>query len=93
MTKIFTNGTDRIVVADNATLAEFPGFTEEAPIIDLPLLALDARKERNLLLVETDHFALVDVTLSNDMRDYRQDLRDITDQSGFPTNITWPTKP
>jgi hypothetical protein len=24
---------------------------------------------------------------------YRQALRDITSQSGYPTNITWPTKP
>ena len=24
---------------------------------------------------------------------YRQALRDITDQAGFPTDITWPTKP
>lgn len=25
--------------------------------------------------------------------DYRQALLDITDQSGFPHNVTWPTKP
>ena len=93
MNKIFTNGTDRIVVADDATLAEFTGFTEEAPIIDLPLLAVDARKERNLLLAETDWCANSDVIMSDDMTTYRQALRDITDQSGFPTNITWPTKP
>jgi len=24
---------------------------------------------------------------------YRRDLLDITDQSGFPRNVTWPTKP
>ena len=24
---------------------------------------------------------------------FRQALRDITTQSGFPTNVTWPTKP
>jgi len=93
MTKIFTNGTDRIVVADDATLAEFTGFTEEAPIIDLPLVALDARKERNLLLVETDVWALSDRTMTAEQTAYRQALRDITGQAGFPTNITWPTKP
>ena len=25
--------------------------------------------------------------------DYRKALLDITDQAGFPTDITWPTKP
>lgn len=56
-------------------------------------LSESVRSERNILLAETDYLALSDTTLSSDMAAYRQALRDVTSQSGFPTNITWPTKP
>lgn len=55
--------------------------------------AADIRSERDRLLEETDHYALSDVTMSQDMADYRQALRDIPQQEGFPNNIVWPTKP
>jgi len=53
----------------------------------------NVRNNRDLLLVETDWMALSDVTLSTEMSNYRQTLRDVTGQSGFPYTITWPTKP
>lgn len=57
--------------------------------------ALEAteRATRDTLLKETDHFALSDVTMSAEMTTYRQALRDVPQQSEFPNNITWPTKP
>ncbi len=36
------------------------------------------REQRNRLLAETDFYALPDVTMSDDMKTYRQSLRDIT---------------
>lgn len=51
------------------------------------------RDQRDALLQETDWMALSDVTMSEEMTTYRQALRDITSQSGFPYDITWPTKP
>ena len=51
------------------------------------------RGQRNDLLSETDYLALSDATLTDEMRTYRQALRDVPAQSGFPDNITWPTKP
>ena len=51
------------------------------------------RYERSRLLAETDWTALSDVTMSPDMAVYRQALRDITLQPGFPHNVLWPTKP
>ena len=36
------------------------------------------RQDRNRLLAETDFYALSDVTMSDQMKQYRQDLRDIT---------------
>ena len=38
----------------------------------------ELRKERTLLLAETDYLALSDVTMSDAWKKYRQDLRDIT---------------
>ena len=53
-------------------------------------LAVDARKNRNNLLAETDWTASSDVTMSDAMKAYRQALRDVPSQSGFPTDINWP---
>jgi len=51
------------------------------------------RERRNSLLAQTDYLALSDNTLSTEMATYRQALRDITNQEGFPYNVTWPSKP
>ena len=53
----------------------------------------EIRAERDRLLAETDYLALSDNTMSAAMTTYRQALRDITDQAGFPTSVNWPTKP
>jgi len=51
------------------------------------------RERRNSLLAQTDYLALSDNTLSTEMATYRQALRDITNQEGFPYSVTWPSKP
>ena len=54
------------------------------------------RDKRNRLLAETDFYALSDVTLSDDMKTYRKDLRDLPagkDTVDKCNNATWPTKP
>ena len=51
------------------------------------------RSKRNQLLAETDYLALSDATLSADMRNYRQALRDLPANTSDPANPTWPTKP
>lgn len=51
------------------------------------------RTRRDGLLKETDWWATTDRTMTAEQTAYRQGLRDITDQAGFPTDITWPTKP
>ena len=53
----------------------------------------NVRSKRDGLLSETDWMALSDVTMSDTITAYRQALRDIPSQSGFPFNVTWPTKP
>ncbi len=54
------------------------------------------RQQRNRLLTETDYLALSDNTLSDDMKTYRQNLRDLT--NGLTTVeeveiVNFPTKP
>jgi len=56
-------------------------------------LSASERTKRDALLKATDHFGLSDVTMSAEMTTYRQALRDVPQQAGFPSTITWPTKP
>ena len=56
----------------------------------------DLRQRRNSLLSATDFYALSDVTMSDEMKQYREDLRDITE--GLTTKeqveaVEFPTKP
>ena len=59
------------------------------PGVDLQVL----REERNRRLAETDYLALSDVTLSTEMAEYRQALRDLPANTSDPANPTWPVKP
>lgn len=64
--------------------------------VELDMALEDLRRKRNKLLAETDYLALSDVTMSDDMKTYRQDLRDLT--NGLDTvekvnAVTFPTKP
>ena len=53
-----------------------------------------AREQRDELLQQTDWMMFSDTaTPSQAWLDYRQALRDVPSQAGFPDNITWPTKP
>ena len=51
------------------------------------------RNQRNSLIAETDWMALSDNTMTPEWATYRQALRDITAQAGFPYSVIWPTKP
>ena len=54
------------------------------------------RSKRNRLLAETDFYALSYVTMSDEMKKYRQDLRDLPDGKDTVEkcdNATFPTKP
>ena len=51
------------------------------------------RRQRNQLLTETDYLALADSTLTDEMRSYRQALRDLPANTVDPANPVWPTKP
>ena len=65
--------------------------------LEKEVLSLDVRLERNKLLSDTDHLIQSDYPISDEKKQeikvYRQALRDITQQDGFPDNIVWPDKP
>ena len=66
---------------------------EDALSYNPPATESQIRQERDQLIAATDWWATSDRTMTAEQTAYRQALRDITDQSGFPTDITWPTKP
>lgn len=60
-------------------------------------LAKEARERRNQLIAETDYMAMPDYPLDDERKAavlaYRQALRDVPEQAGFPRQIDWPVKP
>lgn len=71
-------------------------------IVDSPAptdeqLATSARAQRDQLLAETDYLLMPDYPITTEkmalVKTYRQLLRDITKQAGFPTTIDWPVMP
>ncbi len=65
--------------------------------LEKDMLSLDIRSERDRLISETDYLTNSDYPISEEdrelIREYRQALRDIPQQEGFPENVVWPDKP
>ena len=80
------------IVQDNMEVWLAYAKTQEAE-----QLAANARTQRDKLLSDTDWTQTDDAPLSSEdkesVRKYRQALRDITAQSGFPQEVKWPQKP
>lgn len=59
--------------------------------------AKSVRDQRNKLIAECDWTQLIDSPFSNDTNGvwqaYRQALRDVPAQEGFPWDVTWPEAP
>jgi len=55
--------------------------------------AAQVREERDAKLATSDWMANSDVTMASAWTTYRQELRDVPTQAGFPENITWPVEP
>ena len=60
-------------------------------------LAENIRIKRDRLLSETDYYLMPDYPSDSknleELKTYRQALRDITKQSGFPKDVIWPEIP
>ena len=65
-----------------------------APKPDSNVVAAQVRAKRNTLLQQSDWTQVADAPANQAAwATYRQTLRDITMQSGFPENVVWPTPP
>lgn len=60
-------------------------------------MAAEVRARRDFLLRKSDYYLMPDYPATEDglseVKAYRQNLRSIPQQSGFPLDVTWPTKP
>jgi hypothetical protein len=73
------------------TLDSLPPPTPVDPDV---LLAEEIRSQRNDLLAASDWTQVADAPVDQSAwATYRQALRDIPQQSGFPNNVTWPEGP
>ena len=77
-------------------------ISDKMTTIDAAAPMVELRKQRDAKLVETDWTALSDVTMADNMKTYRQALRDLpaaaggkdaTLKDGVLENVTWPSKP
>jgi len=91
MTKMFSATNNGLVELTAEEVAEREVELEKIASDLLRFKTQDARDKRNALLAETDYTALPDTPeMSDAMKAYRQALRDVPAQSGFPTTINWP---
>lgn len=69
----------------------------ENPPVSIGVLAENVRSERNRRIAETDYYMMPDYPSDpnniEEMKVYRQALRDIPKQEGFPSKFTWPDVP
>lgn len=79
------------------TIEEVPDVTPTPPVRTYEELAKEAREKRDRLLEESDYYVMPDYPATASglvaVKTYRQNLRDISKQDGFPSDIVWPTKP
>lgn len=86
-----------LTVEDGIITAVAQGPIPEPAPPDPENVAAEVRAKRNELLAATDWTQLADSQLDEEaqagMRAYRQALRDIPQQEGFPFNVEWPALP
>ena len=88
------DGIPRYKLMDGAAVER---TVEEIAADRVPLQAIAARAQRDQLLASTDWAVLPDSPLDGmsqtALKAYRQALRDVPQQEGFPNSISWPNMP
>ena len=85
---------------ENGAMIEDKGDYYEVVPIPPPskeMLASQVRSKRDFLLEETDYLLAPDYPISPEdlalVKAYRQELRNVPQQEGFPEQVTFPEKP
>lgn len=101
-------GTDELTLVDSTTVVLDTGEVHSVEDLGISttieekqteLDAWEVRRERNTILAKSDSSVLPDKwsTMTQEQQTawatYRQALRELPEQSGFPNNVTWPTQP
>lgn len=85
--------------SNNAMIVDRGDYYEAVPVPEPTEeeLARNVRGIRDAKLSETDYLVVPDYPISEEnlaeVKVYRQALRDITKQSGFPKDVIWPALP
>jgi Phage tail assembly chaperone protein len=90
----FENGTPVDIPSKPDSECHFDFVTKQW-VLNYDAQAAVVKGRRNVLLIATDWTQLPDAPITNKdaWAQYRQALRDITTQSGYPVNVVWPTSP
>ena len=94
--KLIYNKTPTLVNGKWLVLVSVVDKTESEFTVYLEKQKAGIRLQRDFLLEETDWWENEDSEgspITAEQTAYRQALRNITDQEGFPLEVTWPTKP
>jgi len=101
------DGSDWVLVQDDSSIVKFDFTTADFPEPPVPekpdynpdqreleQQANEARTQRDALLAESDWTQVLDAPVDAEAWvAYRQALRDVPEQSGFPGDIEWPQIP
>ncbi|WP_018609440.1 tail fiber assembly protein [Uliginosibacterium gangwonense] len=86
-------GAGKLIAAD----AEGLPIAIDPPAPSLEVLATQVRARRDALIATTDYLVMPDYPITAkqlaSVKAYRQALRDITTQAGFPADVVWPEVP
>lgn len=91
--KLVKTWTPTLVGSDWVLAHQAVDLTDEEVTAATAIVAVSVRAERDALIKATDFYALSDVVMTTEMTNYRQALRAVPEQAGFPNTITWPTAP
>jgi hypothetical protein len=92
---------EKLYVSENGVTREYTDaeYTQATVDAQTQLSGLQnvVRNQRNTLLAKSDWTQAADIPFSSEQKaewvTYRQALRDLPSQSGFPTNVVFPTEP
>lgn len=90
------DGHEQFQATDGALVGlGIPPESLEIPQGEKPNQETIIRYKRQTLLLECDWTQVADVPAATKKawKEYRQALRDITEQAGYPNNVVWPSVP